>query len=82
MRLLTWFEEDDGLEAGKLSGVDSQVLESSEDLLEHPEVRGRGAGFALLWRGQVRQGEKRAAVQGHRPLNSTQQEELTPCLLQ
>lgn len=79
----TWFEEDDGLEAGKLSGVYDQGFEPTEDLLEQTQVHA-GVGCLTLhgWGGQVGEGQQRTAVQGERPLDGTQQEEFRPCLLQ
>lgn len=80
--LLTWLEEHDGLEAGELSGVDGQSLEAAEDLLQEPQVQAGVAGLPLHAGAEVRQGEQRAAVQGQRPLDGTQEEELAPRLLQ
>lgn len=79
----TWFEEDDGLEAGKLSGVYGQGFEPTEDLLEQAQVHA-GVGCLTLHGGggQVGEGQQRTAVQGERPLDGTQQEEFRPCLLQ
>lgn len=81
-RGLTWLEEHDGLEAGKLCGVDGKGLEAAEDLLQEAQVQAGVAGFALHAGAKVRQGEQRAAVQRQRPLDGTEKEELAPGLLQ
>lgn len=78
----TRFEEDDGLQASKLGGVDVQGPEASEDLLQDTQVRAGEAGLTLQGGGELGHREQRAAVQGQGPLDSTQEEQLTPCLLQ
>ncbi len=79
---LTWLEEHDGLEAGKLSGIDSEGLEAAEDFLQEAQVQAGVAGFPLHAGAEVWQREQRAALQRQRPLDGTEQEELAPRLLQ
>lgn len=79
---LTWLEEHDGLEAGELGGVDGERLEAAEHLLQEAQVQAGVAGLALHAGAEVGQGEQRRAVQGQRPLDGTEQEELAPRLLQ
>lgn len=79
---LTGFEKHDGLETGKLCGINSEGLEAAEDLLQEPQVQTGVAGFALHAGAEVRQGQQRAAVQRQWPLDGTEQEELAPRLLQ
>lgn len=79
---LTWLEQHDGLQAGELSGIDSEGLEAAEDLLQEAQVQACVAGLPLHAGAEVRQGEQRAAVQRQRPLDGTEQEELAPRLLQ
>lgn len=76
---LTWFEEHHGLHAGKFRGVNSQRLEAAEGLLQRPHVQG---GRQQLPRARLRDSQERAALQGHGPLDGTEQEQLTPCFLQ
>lgn len=79
---LTWLEEHDGLETGKLSGINGEGLEAAEDLLQETQVQAGVAGLSLHAGAEVRQREQRAAVQRQRPLDGTEQEELAPRLLQ
>ena len=81
-RCLTWLEEHDGLEAGEFCGIYGERLEAAEDFLQEAQVQAGVAGFALHAGAEVGQREQRAAVQGQRPLDGTEQEELTPRLLQ
>lgn len=46
-KFLTWLEKHNGLEAGKLSGIDSKGLEAAEDLLQEAQVQACVAGFSL-----------------------------------
>lgn len=76
---LTWFEEHHGLHAGKFRGVDGQCLEATKGLLQRPHVQG---GWQQLPRGRLGHSQEWAALQGHGPLDGTEQEQLTPCFLQ
>lgn len=76
---LTWFEEHHGLHAGEFSGVNRQRLEAAEGLLQCPDVQGGRQQFAG---GQFGDSQQRAALQGHGPLDGTEQEQLAPCFFQ
>lgn len=76
---LTWFEEHHGLHAGKFSGVNSQGLEAAEGLLQRADVQGGGQ---QLPRGRLGDSQQGTALQGHGPLDGTQQEQLAPCFFQ
>lgn len=78
----TWLEEHDGLEAGEFCGIYGECLEAAEDFLQEAQVQAGVAGFALHAGAEVGQREQRAAVQRQRPLDGTEQKELTPRLLQ
>lgn len=80
--VLTWFEQHDGLEAGKLGGVDCQGLVAAEGLLQEAQVQASVAALALHTGAKVGQRQQRAAVQRQRPLDGAQQEEFAPRLLQ
>lgn len=76
---LTWFEEHHSLHAGKFCGVNGQCLEAAKRLLQRPHIQG---GRQQLPRGRLRDSQEWAALQGHGPLDGTEQEQLTPCFLQ
>lgn len=44
---LTWLEEHDGLEAGKLGGVNGESLEAAEGFLQEAQVQAGVAGLSL-----------------------------------
>ena len=80
---LTWFEEDDGLEAGKLGHVDVQELELQKDFLQHAHVSECRHTFsvrnALC---KFRKCEEEGSVGWQTPLNDAEKEQVGPRLFQ
>lgn len=79
---LTWLEQNNRLQTGKLSGINSQGLEAVEDVSQAVQVRCGSPGLGVLRGGTFRKTEKRTLVHGQRPLDSAEQKHLTPGLLQ
>lgn len=77
---LTGGEENDGLEAAVLRGVDVKCLELLHLLLEDPDVIHEGDHAVRRHRRGVkaRRREKRRHVEGHRALARIQDEQLAP----
>lgn len=81
-RLSTRFEEDQGLQAGKLCGVHCQSTEAGDSFLQEAHLCTGQGQSALRAAGGLRRCQQWAAVQGQRPLNGSKKEKLIPCLFQ
>lgn len=77
-QFLTWLEQNNGLQAGKLSRVNSQDLELIKDLFQDALISCGDANLGLLCGRKIWHREKRTAVQGQGPLDGRQEEHLTP----
>lgn len=80
----TWFEEDQGLHAGKLRGIHGQRPETRDGVLQESHLHAGQCQPALgaASSRHLRRGQQGTAVQRQRPLYGSEEEEFTPRLFQ